>query len=244
MSSIDTSKFGKGFVPNKENFIFAGGLSFDKKEGAGAGVPVRGYEGPWPVFGKPEDSWEQQSDVGWNVGQGPSAGSSSSGSASSSSSPLRRPRWMCKSTGRCTACPSDELYRPYCRPYGNRAPIECRPVTVLPAMTKPTIPDHMDMDKSKMPILPGRPKEAGKERNWSNAIEDQLWSRQETILGSDIYKGFQVCGRDEAQATWNFSKFVGFNLIFALIGLFILLQRQRLLAGQHQSMLARRIGRI
>jgi hypothetical protein len=118
-SSIDKTKFGTGFQPEgegKDRFVFIG-QNFDQKDGAGGAVPVRDYDGPWPVFGKPEDSWEQQGDVGWTteeIPSDPSSSSSSSESSESSSSssslvPIRRPHWMCKSTGRCRACPKEEV---------------------------------------------------------------------------------------------------------------------------------------
>ena len=103
---IDKTRFGTGYISDMEKadiFVFAGTEHFDKG-GAGGAVPVRGYTGPWPTFGKPEDSWEQQGDVGWSTGEG-----SSSSSLSSSDTPVRRPRWMCKSTGRCSTCPPNEV---------------------------------------------------------------------------------------------------------------------------------------
>lgn len=106
---IDKTRFGTGYISDMEKadvFVFAGTEHFDKG-GAGGAVPVRGYTGPWPTFGKPEDSWEQQGDVGWSAGEGSS--SSPSSSLPPSDTPVRRPRWMCKSTGRCSTCPSNEV---------------------------------------------------------------------------------------------------------------------------------------
>lgn len=94
-------------------------------------------------------------------------------------------------------------------------------------------------------------------------IELQLWNRQEPVVSSTVYKGFQTCGRDPVKETWDYSEFIVsdeekkesyssctkarwqvLNLLLALGGLYVLVKRQRLLAGQHQAMLARRIGRI
>jgi hypothetical protein len=91
-------------------------------------------------------------------------------------------------------------------------------VTVLPASKKPganrrlTENDKKDWsDLSERASEAGRERdwsEAGRERDWSDAIGKERWSRQETILGSDIYKGYQVCGREEAHESWNYAKFV------------------------------------
>lgn len=62
-------------------------------------------------------------------------------------------------------------------------------------------------------------------------------------LGDSVYRGYQVCGRSIEGETWDYGEFMGLNLIIALVSLFVLLQRQRFLAGQHRSILARRIGR-
>jgi hypothetical protein len=77
-------------------------------------------------------------------------------------------------------------------------------VTVLPAATKP-ISKH---DKRWGEERSGDENEA--RSTWSDldGIEGHLSARQETIVGSDLYVGYQICGRDQAEATWHFAEFV------------------------------------
>jgi len=79
--------------------------------------------------------------------------------------------------------------------------------------------------------------------NLAPILGSGLVTRDEMFVSGHVYKGYQVCGKDRARETWDYAEFLGVNLILALIGIYVLLRRQRYLAGQHQSMLARRIGR-
>jgi hypothetical protein len=111
-SSIDKTRFGSGWITSEEKsgaFVFLNDDKFDEKLGVGGAVPIRDYDGPWPVFGKPEDGWEQKSKSWLKGAEQGASGSSASSSKLASSGPNKRPRWMCKSTGRCKACPEEEV---------------------------------------------------------------------------------------------------------------------------------------
>lgn len=178
----------------------------------------------------------------------------------------KRPTWMCTVKSACSPCEKFELHRPYCQPYGNRALIECRKIEVTKT------PERKPLPSSKEAFKPGsRPiniaDKVGKngasnahqgreiDTTYTTSIEQlvgrgdmfhnssSLVARDEMFVSGHVYKGYQVCGKDRARETWDYAEFLGVNLILALIGIYVLLKRQRYLAGQHQSMLARRIGR-
>ena len=77
-------------------------------------------------------------------------------------------------------------------------------MTVLPAAKKP-----VDRRQAEGKTI-DREIHVGERMNWSQeyGIEGHLSTRQETVIGSDIYKGFQICGRDQAQESWDFAEFV------------------------------------
>lgn len=182
----------------------------------------------------------------------------------------KRPTWMCSVKSSCSPCEKSELHRPYCQPYGNRALIECRKIEVTKTPERKPLPPSKEefkpggrekvvVDKinkigtsnthqgrnvdstygaSIEEIL-----ERGESNNLAPILGSGLVTRDEMFVSGHVYKGYQVCGKDRARETWDYAEFLGVNLILALIGIYVLLTRQRYLAGQHQSMLARRIGR-
>lgn len=182
----------------------------------------------------------------------------------------KRPTWMCNVKSACSPCEKSELHRPYCQPYGNRALIECRKIEVtktperkpLSSNKEPFKPDNganVALDDGKKlgaaNVHQGRDVDTfygtsidellAREdfANIASAQGSTLATRDEMFVSGHVYKGYQVCGKDRARETWDYAEFLGVNLILALIGIYVLLTRQRYLAGQHQSMLARRIGR-
>lgn len=182
----------------------------------------------------------------------------------------KRPTWMCSVKSACSPCEKSELHRPYCQPYGNRALIECRKIEVTKTPDRKPLPSSKEAfkpgtgakaiaDKVKKLDTPNVHKgrdvdsiyggsvdellQRGDFANFAHLQESQLITRDEMFVSGHVYKGYQVCGKDRARETWDYAEFLGVNLILALIGIYVLLTRQRYLAGQHQSMLARRIGR-
>lgn len=105
-SSIDKSIFGNGYSTDGEksnSFLFTSdNVHFSPKAGIGGAVPVRDYDGPWPLFGEVKDSWEahhlEQMD---GIEAGPSE--------IITTSLNRAPRMMCRSTGKCRACKKKEV---------------------------------------------------------------------------------------------------------------------------------------
>ncbi|PWN33836.1 uncharacterized protein FA14DRAFT_65741 [Meira miltonrushii] len=179
----------------------------------------------------------------------------------------KRPIWMCSVKKACSPCEKSEFHRPYCQPYGNRALIECRKIEVtktperkpLPSSKEPFKPDKAAIEDPKKFGAANVPQGRDIDTIYGSSIEEMLErgdlaniapaqasglvARDEMFVGGHVYKGYQVCGKDRARETWDYAEFLGVNLILALIGIYVLLIRQRYLAGQHQSMLARRIGR-
>jgi hypothetical protein len=107
---IDSSRFGTGYLTDTEKFnkfIFTSDdITFDEDKGVGGARPVQGYNGPWPIF--PETSRVTWSDVEASGEAGPSE------ILPSSSKKKAAPRMICKSTGRCSACPKKEVRRGSC----------------------------------------------------------------------------------------------------------------------------------
>lgn len=106
VASIDKGLFGNGYSTEDEKtnlFIFANDrMRYNAKAGVGGGVPVRGYDGPWPIFGEVEDSWEAQ-----HLKQ--MDGSEAGPSEISTINVNRGPRMMCRSTGKCRACSDKDV---------------------------------------------------------------------------------------------------------------------------------------
>jgi hypothetical protein len=104
LSGIDKSRFGTGYLSDGEKsgtFVFtSGGIRFDDKQGVGGSTPVQGYDGRWPIFGKTEDSWEA------HAAAATSASTSGKGAVKAKQG---GPRMICKGTGRCSACPKNEV---------------------------------------------------------------------------------------------------------------------------------------
>lgn len=296
MSSIDTSRFGTGFVPDgvygangassqastsssswwwssgskgkgkgaktqqvRPGEILIGGGNWDD-DGAGGAVSVEGYHGRWPLYGDVYSLNNQKQQSQLSDG----ATSSSPFASSSTSGAGRDPGWLCRSVGPCRPCSREEIARPFCQPYGNKAPVECRKLLNASLLSKWVTGSTDDIFSASLAglassenathtLLSDEAKSPAKEKGpmpLDARAEDAspssaLASAAKTLppaLGEDIYSGYQVCGRSIEAETWDYGEFMGLTLLVALISLFVLLQRQRYLAGQYRSILASRIG--
>ncbi|KAJ9104084.1 hypothetical protein QFC20_004661 [Naganishia adeliensis] len=164
---------------------------------------------------------------------------------------------VCRPFGECGPCPEDEIYQPYCHPYGNRRLVHCIPHTDgddpsgdgAYGQEDGYFSTHAD---AKAAHAKGKSGSGGVPHLQTAEGEDQdgvkvyitSWSGK-TISWSDVQgevPAWESCGKVIAKETESYWRFVTFNTLILILSIVVLLIRANKLAAIQYRELAARIG--
>ncbi|PWN41751.1 hypothetical protein IE81DRAFT_158447 [Ceraceosorus guamensis] len=136
-----------------------------------------------------------------------------------------------------------QIHQPWCEPYGARRPIECALVTSTTS-TRPSL-NSTGSSSSSGTIKDPLPLDT---RDWNiPQLDPSAFRRADEKGGVShaplVRMGYETCGRDVDATRNGWVSFLLLDLFLALGALFLLVQRQRLLASKHRNVLASRVGR-
>ncbi|KAE9396427.1 hypothetical protein BT96DRAFT_1021333 [Gymnopus androsaceus JB14] len=139
---------------------------------------------------------------------------------------------ICIPFGVCEPCPSDELDKPFCQPFGNRRLIHCHnstsstPSGSSNAHEVPRLPppgqhnNDYEHEYHPPPSSPHSPSSVGETPAWES------------------------CGRIVSQERADFYEFIACNVLFAIGAILVVYVRSRRQHALHARQLAARIGLI
>ncbi|KAF9069513.1 hypothetical protein BDP27DRAFT_1222513 [Rhodocollybia butyracea] len=134
---------------------------------------------------------------------------------------------ICIPFGECEPCPSDELDKPFCQPFGNRRLMHCKNATTSSSSYyTPSTHDPRAMF--------GPP---GSEHNSKPGPHPPIRPVGET-------PAWESCGRIISQERADFYEFIACNVLFALCAILVVYVRSRRRHALHARQLAARIGLI
>ncbi|CAD6581186.1 MAG: hypothetical protein CYPHOPRED_001509 [Cyphobasidiales sp. Tagirdzhanova-0007] len=174
--------------------------------------------------------------------------------------PLPQPggegKLACRPVGECEVCPDNQMTEPACRVYGNRRMVHCF------VLQETNLQKH---EAALSPFLPvpesnERPNQydhllaaPGKASDESDQIAKAVppfrlrsARAESTTSGSDklqqTFPSWEPCARSIDSERKDFWEFILTNLTFAVMALFIVVLRGRLIAARHYNQLVGKIG--
>ncbi|KAJ4468876.1 hypothetical protein J3R30DRAFT_1616826 [Lentinula aciculospora] len=148
---------------------------------------------------------------------------------------------ICIPFGECEPCPSDELDRPFCQPFGNRRLMHCHNASSSSYSSSSYYEGSRISLRPRIPP-PDRQHNPNPDSNSNHASSPRPPSRPSNKIGET--PAWESCGRIISRERADFYEFIACNVIFAIGALLVVYIRSRRLHALHARQLAARIGLI
>ncbi|KAF5351034.1 hypothetical protein D9756_008413 [Leucocoprinus leucothites] len=150
----------------------------------------------------------------------------------------------CKPYGLCEQCPEEALHQPFCQPFGNRRLLHCRNTTSFSSISDSATTAKTDGEtNTNAPDPNTRPHYAQRPPSHPD-FPAPPFREGDGDIDKDTILAWESCGRVVSTERADFFEFVTVNLLFACVGIGIVVWRSRRMRLLHTRQLAARIGLV